>query len=478
MATRIGILVMAAVIACPQAAKAERLDNELNKRMPDVVEHLKKKYANVGVLRFRVQDGSATESFTSPMAGRMTERLETLLILHNGTDEEKHLGVIHNAGGMAARRGVANWYTSAADRKKLFEQKYLLAWGSRGVDPDAFLTGKLTLSKDRKKTTVELECFDKDAPQKLQSLGTFTIDTDRFVLRDMGYSFALGQKSKDRLTVARSSFKEEDSLIVEEVNQSREGAGAPVEPSNVGGVAFELLNSGSPVSIRQASTAGDAIKWQMESPPPGGQVTVRLRNTTDKRLAVVLRFNGVNTINEQKLEPEVAAKWVLEPQRSYGLKGFYLLQPATVATARKSDEETTPTGSNKGTKLKDFRVVVGEEAKAMAAELGEKKGLIEIDVFEEGAPKEEELLISMKGLPPGKDKKAREACLGLRDALLKSNNLKTVLVKREDGDEKSTKKELIVPDKEAMATDESIKITGFPHARLAARATIKVVAAD
>ena len=40
------------------------------------------------------------------------------------------------------------------------------------------------------------------------------------------------------------------------------------------------------------------------------------------------------------------------------------------------------------------------------------------------------------------------------------------------------RKELIVPDREAIASNEDIKVTSFAHARLAARVTIKVVAAD
>ena len=53
------------------------------------------------------------------------------------------------------------------------------------VEPDAFLTGKVVVSADRKKTTVTLESFDKDNPARLNTLGTFVVNTDRFVLRDV-----------------------------------------------------------------------------------------------------------------------------------------------------------------------------------------------------------------------------------------------------------------------------------------------------
>ena len=56
-------------------------------------------------------------------------------------------------------------------------------------------------------------------------------------------------------------------------------------------------------------------------------------------------------------------------------------------------------------------------------DLGDKAGLIEMDVFEEGST-EPDLQVSPRGLPPSKDKVARETYKGLRTALLQSSGLK------------------------------------------------------
>src|SRR5262249_38301848 len=84
--------------------------------------------------------------------------------------------------------------------------------------------------------------------------------------------------------------------------------------------------------------------------------------------------------------------------------------------------------------VKPFEVLVD----AAAARLGDKKGLIEIDVFEEaGGQKKDEKLFSARGLPPAKEKLVRDSYLGLRSAVLKSADLKSV-VKTEVVDGKLT----------------------------------------
>jgi hypothetical protein len=515
MATRTGFLLAAVVagLALTGGARGDRLDGQLQKGMGELVERLKAKYKNVGVLRFRVQEGSRKETYDAPLSGRMAQRIETLLVIDNAKTEADALGVIHDAGAVAAAKRVGSRVDSLDDRKKLFTIDYPLAWGDRRVKADAFLTGKVTLSKDRRKTTVTLECFDKDDPATLAVLGTYELDTDRFVLRDLGYSFALSRGLKVKRKETGASLKDEEPLIIEEVNQTnpvgddkgtksavvREGD-ARAEPDNIGGIAVEVLAGGKPVSIRPAGTAGDAIRWQLDSPSAGSKVAIRLKNTTDKRLAVVLRLNGVSTINEQKDDPENAAKWVIRPGKSYLLEGFYLLEAESPTEKRglkvnkeKGGEETPPAEGDaereavkesddinplragSGLKLKPFKVLVGEEAKA--AELGEKAGHIDIDVFEEGAAKDEEVLISPKGLPPSKEKQARSSYLGLRSALLKSSKLKTEVVKLEDRG-LLTRREVIVPDKEAFASDAKVKVTSFANARLSARLTVKIVASD
>jgi hypothetical protein len=450
----------------PSLVQADQLDLRLHESMPRVIEQLQKKYKNVGILRFRVQDKNKDPQFDPPLCGRLAERVETLLIVHNDPDEAKALGIIHQASMAAARKGIGAWFTQKDERRKLFAERYPLAWGNTLVAADAFVTGKVVLSKDRKKTTVTLECFDKDDPTKMYELSATTIDTDRFILRDLGYSFALSKQSKTALA-GGSTLQDEDRHFVEIVERTQSAETRPEEksqPGNIGGIAVQVLVNDKPISIRPGSTRGDGIAWQLDCPPAKSEVMIRLRNTTDRTLGVVLRLNGINTIHEQNADPEEAAKWVIPARRSYLIKGFY---PARGGSKKEKESN--------GASVKPFTVLVAEDARKIAIELGDKAGLIEIDVFEEGPPKKEVLLISPKGLPPSKEKEARSSYLGLRSALIKSSKLKTttVVVKNDAG--VVTKKSIIVPDTDAIDAGQDLETTEFRHPRLVSRLSIKVM---
>src|SRR4051794_36397861 len=84
------------------SARADVLDVELNKQMPSIVEALQKNnYANVGVLRFRVEEEGKPQRFDAALCGSMPQRIENLLIMHGGPDEATAVGVIHNASLIA-----------------------------------------------------------------------------------------------------------------------------------------------------------------------------------------------------------------------------------------------------------------------------------------------------------------------------------------------------------------------------------------
>lgn len=518
MLKRFGLLVAAAAVGLAQVGAAEqRLDNQLNDRMDGLIAGLKKKYKTVGVLRFRVQDGEGKASFSSPLAGRMVQRLETLLVLHNGEKESQALGVVHDVAKVANKNKVGSWYTDVAERKKLFGLHYPMAWGTKSVTPDAFLTGKVTLSKDGKQTKVELEAFDKDNlnPRKID---TITLNTDRFVLRDLGYSFAVAKRSRPMLAKARNVRDEDQQAVVNDglqqnqdrrQQQQQQPKGKKdtqpkpqqqpqADPSNVGGVAFELLADDKPASVRPNAAQGDVARWQVECPAASAAVTMRLKNTTQKRLAVVLRVNGKSTINDQLAEPETAAKWVLEPGKSYRVKGSYMVElsgqaePRGKGLKRNDDslitetEETPgakqpqPPQQKGGLKIHPFKVLIGQEAMQMKTQLGDKAGWIDIDVYEQGTePKQQEQgLITPKGLPQSSEKAARATYNGLRGALLKSSQLKAVVKEEKKANGLVVKRSMIVPDTEAITGSESVKLTNFPNSQFVARVTIKVTPND
>jgi hypothetical protein len=461
-------------------ARADRLDAEMNKKMPEMVEQLKKAYKNVGVLRFRVQDAGQKESFHSPLSGRMAERLETLLILHAGETEAKAIGVLRDTGLTASKAKISDWNGSAADRKKLFAQTYPMAWGTKTAKPDVFLTGKVELNKDRSKTTVTVEYFDKNEPGKVKQLARFTETTSVYVLRDIGHGFVLSRSAKNTVKVMkRNQTQNASRFAIQAVNQNepvdqtdpnqKAAAGKAqtqpqVSPKNIGGIEFQMLVNKDQVSYRPAGSQDDAKHWEVESPAQGSKVAFRLKNTTDKWLGVALRLNGFNTINERTGDAATSQKWMVPAGKSFLIQGFY----------------EHPQPQDGSPMFKPFKVLVGQEAQQFQSEeMGEKKGLIEIDVFEEGAQggggDEAEMFVTPRGLPPSAMKKERATFQGLKSALLKNAKLKTQTVSVREGS-LVVKRELIVPDTDAIAdAGKSLQVKELPNPMPVGGLSIKVL---
>jgi hypothetical protein len=81
---------------------------------------------------------------------------------------------------------------------------------------------------------------------------------------------------------------------------------------------------------------------------PGQKIAIRMR--AKAQIGVLLRVNGVNTINEERYEkssPYEYSWWVLEPGRDYYVRGFAKRDEKGKATLRefvvKTPEEATPT---------------------------------------------------------------------------------------------------------------------------------------
>ncbi|MFO0878727.1 MAG: hypothetical protein U0840_15405 [Gemmataceae bacterium] len=514
----VSLCVLSAGIAFPAVSRADRLDNQLHAQMDEIVAELKRKYSTIGVLHFRVQEGTSKESYASPLSSRMAERVENLVMIHNGSDERQALGLVRDVSAVAARHKIGSWSNSVEARKKLLAQKYPLAWGAKTASPDAFLTGKVSLSKDRKKTLVTLESFDRANPAELHRLGSITVDTDHFILRDLGYSLVVSKRARTQLTRSRNTTQQEEQIYLDELGQGQKSTTDrtqqpqpnEAQPSNIGGIALELVVDGKPVSIRPANFEGQAIRWQCDTPPANSTIALRLRNTTDRRLGVVVQLNGVSTINEQRTDPEQAAKWIIPPKKSYLLKGFYLLEeevPASPQGGRSSKRTAAKEQIDEGdvgpatpkqkpqdgdqpkdpnqpqpaqknpTRVKLFKVLVEGPGQQVAQEFGTKKGLIEVDVFEEGESGDDTMLVSPKGLPPSREKQARSSYLGLRSALLKSSKLTTTVVTKREGG-LVVKKETIVPDTAAIQADQRIQLTTFPNPKMVSRLTIKIQPTD
>jgi hypothetical protein len=429
--------------------------------MPAIVKALKAmRLKNVGVLPFRVKQGAGKAGFSTPLNSSLATRIENLLIIHSGPKEAEALGVIHDAGLAASKQKVASWFAVPGNRKKLFEVSYPLAWGTQKVKADAFLTGLVKTSKDLRQTTVTLEYLDHRDPSNLIELSAFTIKTDRNILRDLGYSFALAQKARPALVADRGSPENADELVLEQLSkqQGNKKEDTSARPDNVGGIKVELVVESTPSEIRE-STAGEGPKWQVECPGAGKKVFFRLKNTSTRELGVVLRLNGVNTIDQQKFDPEGCRKWIIPAGKTYTIKGFYLVG---------GDE---PDGRPRAgpDKVFPFKVMVDKDASAIRSEMGDKVGLIQVDVFEPGSG-EPKFTVNAKGMEPSKEVKARQSYSTLRTTLLKSARLKAMAV---------AEREVLTLDTTPLPKPSSeLKVVPFGPPQFVASLTIKIVPAE
>jgi hypothetical protein len=436
-----GLLPLAALVVgtCAGAARADHLDDRLNAQAPRIVEALHKQgVKNVGVLRFRVKEGDRPESYAAgPLNGNLAVRLENVLVMHAGADDKDALGVIHDAGREAARNKVGKWHDGEAEQRKLFAiDTYPLAWGSKKVKADAFLTGLVTVSSDYRRGTVVIE--ELRAPGKAEKLIEFEFQGDPALLADLGKSYSLGKRS---LSTARTPTKTRD-LVFDAVKKREDGQPTGDDPAvtkdsvEVGGVEFQLLSGDKAVPITSKGTADKAAGYQLESPDAGTRIAFKITNKTDKTLGVDVKLNGTSLFLEQTDEPAACRVWVLKPEdkfRSYTLEGYYY----------QDGEGTKP-------KVAPLKVLVGDEAQKareeMTAQLADRVGTITVTVFEEGTgdPTGSEFLVSARGLKKRDEKLARSDRGTLQQSLMRSGHLKRDPVRRE----------LIVADKQAMKEAE------------------------
>jgi len=484
MLKRPGLLAIAALVAAglPGAARADNLDQRLHEEMPSIVKKLtEKKYTNIGVLPFRVQRGTGKAGFNTPLSGNLPRRVENLLIIHGNKDEEKTLGVIRDAGRHAYSKKITTWFENDAAQKKLLAIKdYPLAWGEKKVKPDVFLTGLVQVSKDRRKTTVTLQYFDTKSTT-LAELGNFTIRSDRNILRDLGYSFALSAKARGKLTARRTTADDSDDEAFEQLppdektdpgendkpkDKPKRKPDTSAQPDDTGGVRLVMLVDGKPVKIDPSSSEETPFKWQVQSPAAGQIVTFKLENTSAARRGIVLKLNGMSTVNNQTDDSERCRKWVLDAGETLNILGYY-----KVGGGKDDDDDKD---DNKGKSVESrhapFKVVVDAEAEKAKELLGDNAGVISLDVFEVGT-EARGTKVSSKGLPPSKEKKARESYVGLRSALIRSARLKTMTV---------AAREVIVADSDEAAEKDGpdIKLVSFDNPQIVGSIAIKVMARE
>jgi hypothetical protein len=422
-------LASLALLLAASTTRAANLDAALLKAAPKILEYLKSEnYQNVGVLPFQVQKGTRKASYdAAPLAANLPGRVENALIMSQGDDEKTAVRIIRDAAGVAARAKAGRYTTDDDAFKKLFRLRYPLAWGTRKVRADAFLTGVVLNTGDRAKTKIKWLLLTPESRSggTLKPLDLKKVDvvrTDRSLLRDLGYTFALSRSVLKRDV----SAEDRDDYAIDQVDQREQGKTRPgsgqsneVTPTNIEGMAFELRYNGVTQKLRpisQTTRGSKSPQYEADPVEPDTEVTMVLTRLLDedKRLGVVVRVNGRSTWKEEEEEPIKCVKWLYDLSakgKPDVFRGFY-------------DDAT-------GKNVRKFRVASAEESAAKASDLGDRAGWIDIDVFASRESEvdvspsktdEDEVKVSTRGLarPKKRPRTLGEAQIQLR----KANNVK------------------------------------------------------
>jgi hypothetical protein len=404
------------------SSPAKNLDIGLLKQAPKILNYLSDQgYRNVAVLPFKVKKGTRQAGYYSaPLATNLPGRLENALLMAMGDDEKTALNIIRDAAGTANQQKVGQWSRNKAAFDRLFSVSYPRAWGNQSVRPDVFLTGIVTNSGDRATTTIEIECFTKKSwsggSVKRFPVSRFSVKTDRALLRDLGYNFALAARSVVRRSV---SAQARDQQAIQQVTQEETGQKPPQggqqtghSAKNIAGMAFAIYYNGVKQTINPLTEGQSGAKsplFQVDPMPPGAKIEMELTRVSDenRRLGVILKVNGKSTFQQEELDSLQCRKWLYD-----------------LVTKDKPDRLHGCWMDTEGKQVLPFKVLTAQESAAKASELGERAGWIDIDVFASGeAPdKDEQMAVSTRGLARGA---ARPKTLkALQAKLMKTNNVR------------------------------------------------------
>ena len=388
---RLGLVAVIAVWAAGPA-RADGLDEVATKNAKGVLAFLKEKgYRTVGVLKFEVQKGGdkgPVYLHTGRMHDAMAARLENALILAvNKADPE--LTVIRGAGATAAADPKAGYHTPDA-RAKMFERDYTPAWGKGPVPADAFVTGRVTFSPDLQQASVALRLFDKATPAKWQRVPiddqTRTVRVTPPILADIDQAFVVARTAKRRAADAGGAeaidmllddvipvdksgkpenvytpdLKPADATADAKPADPKPADPVPADPKPVDTKATDtkpvdfVVKPADPVMPIVTSGQGlvdfkvyyDGVEVPRTAdtyptPQPGQKIHFTMKAA--EKVGVVLLVNGINTAEFDKSNraADTYVKWVLEPNREYGVYGYYSAtkkHPFEVVSKEKAEE--------------------------------------------------------------------------------------------------------------------------------------------
>jgi hypothetical protein len=362
---------LAALVGLAAPTRAADLEGALLDRAKGLVKHCQqKRYKTVGVLKFLgSKEGGGASDNLGTVNTLLARRLEVALVLAN--DPRNPVGVIDDASAVAAVTRGANHRTPEG-RKPLFDAKYKLAWGDpkARVSPDAFLTGLVGVSKDLKTLTVSFFYFDRETNElkPVPGVPDAVVANRAAALVELGESFTLrGAFDDGKVEPAAKKNgppadlpKDKDQAALKSAADVRDQKAGkhPAEDPNAP-VKLTVLYNGRPVRVEVKD--GKAI---VPEPAPGQTVEfVLTKDNTAQRYGVVLKLNGENTLDKQRLPDARCRMWVMSKGAPpINVRGYQI-------------------GADR---RENFRVVSAPESKARGVNYGADVGTITLTVFPEG----------------------------------------------------------------------------------------------
>jgi hypothetical protein len=284
----------------PSAARSERLEQELRRSAPEILQKLRARgYQTVGVLKFRVRIGNGLpKDDVGTFNLLMAERLEAALALANPDKAEDQVKLVRQASRTAADQKLRAGHLSPQGRAGLLAARYPLAWGDAQVPVDAFLTGLVQVEPDFRSIRVDILSFGRDDKELTPPVPTFYAQTDGQMLNELGRSYHKRGPLEEPFDVAAE---------VQRVEAAPQEA-FPLEERPV--VKFTVLYDDQPVKLEYRDE--QAV---IAEPRQGQRVTMQLErgDQSPVRLGAVLKVNGENTLYRER-DPDVeCSKWILEP---------------------------------------------------------------------------------------------------------------------------------------------------------------------
>lgn len=419
--TTLSTLLVCISLLFSSTSDAQTLQQQLQKQLPAIIDYCNQnQIKTVGVLKFRTKKpGEKTSDSAGPINSLIADRLECGLILANPFDESKQINVIKNASQQLLELKGANHLT-AEGRQVCFEKDYEIAWGDDRMKPDAFLTGVVQLHNDGENVSVGILCFKNDGTPMEKACDVFQAEIDANTASEMGESFVMRAGVDATLIKGLTKNLLDEMRKKPETNQdtnqnqltsnqiSKVKSRAAVKKSTQvksQSVPFPLYDPSAPVRLiafydgKQMPIEVREGRAFLPEPKTNQKVEFLLvrGETVTKRMAVVLKVNGENTLFRQTARDIDCTKWLLSDQtKQIRVRGYQL-----------------PGNSE----MEEFKVLTREESMKRAMDYGRQVGQIHMAVFQESDPvdtkpaqedpdlideTDEDMLAMMRGAQPSK----------------------------------------------------------------------------